>query len=116
MKLACALVVIMALPFAALADRPVDVTGVYQSNWGEVRLVQHGKRITGTYVCCGGGTINGELSGDRVMRYRWHQPELDGVGLWRIDGDRLDGTWGTRTVDDGGRWTLTRVPDAQLAN
>lgn len=115
MKLVCALAVAVALPLAAFAARPVDVTGVYQSNWEEVRLVQHGTHVTGTYVCCGGGTIDGEIAKDHVLRYRWHQPGVDGVGIWKIDGARLDGTWGVLTVDDGGPWTLSKVRDTQIA-
>jgi len=117
MKLVAALVIAVAFPLAALAARPVDVTGVYQSNWDVVRLVQHGKHVTGTYVCCGGGTIDGEIVEDRILRYRWHEPRGagDGIGVWKLEGDRLDGTWGRKTVDDGGPWTLSRVRDTQIA-
>jgi hypothetical protein len=113
-----------ALPFAlllassfAVGDGKVDVTGRYQSNWDEVRLVQRGSHVTGTYVCCGGGTIEGDVIEDRVLRYRWHEPRGagDGHGVWRIEGDHLEGTWGFgKSVDDGGPWTLDRA-GSQLA-
>jgi hypothetical protein len=116
MKVLFALAVALSVPIAAVAARAIDVTGVYRSNWEEVRLVQHGRSVKGSYVCCGGGTIDGEIEG-RVLRYRWHEPQGagEGVGIWKIDGDRLDGTWGRSTVDDGGPWNLQRIQDAQLA-
>jgi hypothetical protein len=116
MKRLCVLALAVAVPFAALAAHPIDVTGDYHSNWNDVHLVQHGRVITGTYVCCGGGTIDGELTGDRTLRYRWHQGSAGGgLGIWKLDGDQLTGTWGTSTVDDGGAWNLSRIHDAQLA-
>lgn len=116
MKSAWLLAVAASVPLAALAARPIDVTGVYRSNWDEVRLVQHGTRVTGSYVCCGGGTVDGEIDG-HILRYHWHEPRGagDGIGVWRVDGNRLDGTWGRATVDDGGPWVLEKITDAQLA-
>jgi hypothetical protein len=96
----------------------VDVTGRYQSNWDEVRLVQDGDRVRGTYVCCGGGVIEGRLRG-RTLTYRWTQPGAEGRGVWSVREDgRLDGTWGhAASADDGGDWNLTRAGrDQQLAN
>src|SRR5215831_12619250 len=116
MKAACVIALAVSAPLAAFAAGPIDVTGVYHSNWDEVRLVQHGTHVTGTYVCCGGGTIDGELDG-QILRYRWHEPRGagDGSGIWRVNGARLDGTWGRSTVDDGAPWILEKIVEAQLA-
>jgi hypothetical protein len=97
----------------AVAGSPsIDVTGDYRSNWDDVRLVQRGDRVFGTYVCCGGGTIEGRITEKRVLRYRWQSPTGgDGMGVWTIDGARLDGTWGWKqSQNDGGRWDLVRKP------
>ncbi len=102
---------------AGTSSRTVNITGTYSSNWDEVKLVQDGDKVTGTYVCCGGGTIEGRIIEGRVLRYRWHEPKGAGAGsgVWKIGSDgRLDGTWGFgKSTDDGGPWTLT--PKTQTA-
>ncbi|MDQ3370382.1 MAG: hypothetical protein M3680_33600 [Myxococcota bacterium] len=98
---------VLAPLIAAAAGSPPDVSGVYTSNWDEVRLTQDGDRVRGTYVCCGGGTIEGRIIEGRTLRYRWRQPGAAGLGVWTIDGGQLRGTWGAGTDDDdGGRWDL----------
>jgi hypothetical protein len=69
-------------------------------------LTQDGDRVYGTYVCCGGGTIEGRIE-RRTLRYTWRQPGGSGDGVWTIHPGRLDGTWGIGASDrDGGRWDL----------
>ena len=96
--------------------RQVNVNGTYDSNWDLVTLRQDGDRVSGTYVCCGGGTIEGRVYQNRVIRYHWKQPGGEGEGIWEIvSPDKLEGTWGIGQSDsDGGRWDLTRK--ATLAN
>lgn len=111
-----ALTLLVVIPFVARASgTPVDVTGDYHSNYEDVRLDQRGDRVHGTYTCCGGGTIDGKVRG-RILRYRWDGSNGDkGHGVWHIDSDRLDGTWGTLdSEDDGGAWNLERF--TQIAN
>jgi len=104
-----------AAPLVALAATPNNVTGRYTSNWDDVRLVQDGNIVRGTYVCCGGGTIEGRIIEGRTLRYRWKQPAASGMGVWTIDGDQLRGTWGwNNDDDDGGRWDLKL--SSQIAN
>src|SRR5678815_3862764 len=63
------------LVFVSLAfSTRVDVTGDYTSNWDEVHLVQEGDKIHGTYVCCGGGTIEGRIIEGRIIKYEWDEP------------------------------------------
>jgi len=115
----CLVVLLVLAPLGATADRAaprtpqLDVTGVFQSNWDEVRLIQRGDIVTGTYVCCGGGTIEGRIVERHVLRYRWRQPGAEGRGVWTIEGpDRLEGTWGVgRDEASGGRWDLVRAPE-----
>lgn len=107
--------VLVVAPWLARADRAaprqVDVSGTYRSNWNDVTLVQRGDRVSGTYVCCGGGTIEGRIVEGTIIRYRWKQPNGEGRGVWTIERDRLDGTWGSGASEtDGGAWNLTRAP------
>ncbi len=111
--------VVMMVSIAAYAGSSpqVDVTGLYTSNWDDVRLVQEGRYVHGTYVCCGGGTIEGTIYDGRVIRYHWKQPNGgEGEGVWEIvSPERLEGTWGSGQSDsDGGRWDLVRK--ASIAN
>jgi hypothetical protein len=102
------LTTVLLAPLLAAAAGPARIGGVYESNWDEVRLTQDGDRVRGTYVCCGGGTIEGRIIEGRIVRYRWTQPGGSGMGVWRIDGNQLRGTWGWgRDDDDGGRWDLS---------
>lgn len=98
------------LSIAAVSPR-ADVAGDYTSNWDEIHLVQKGDHITGTYVCCGGGTIEGRIVGNQVISFEWYEPRGAGHGRgeWQIRGNRLDGTWGHgQSATDGGPWNLER--------
>lgn len=102
---------LVAAPLVAAAAAPqVNVSGTYRSNWDEVRLTQDGDRVRGTYVCCGGGTIEGRIIEGRIIRYRWQEPsrQASGLGVWKMGpGGKLSGTWGNASNDrDGGRWDL----------
>jgi hypothetical protein len=108
-------------PAAEATERPsarIDITGHYQSNWDDVRLTQNGDRVTGTYVCCGGGTIEGRIIEGRTLRYVWRQPGGWGQGVWTIDNQHLSGTWGVHQDEiNGGRWDLVRAKrKSQIAN
>jgi hypothetical protein len=109
-------VMMVAVAAANAGTAQVDVAGEYTSNWEDVTLVQEGNYVHGTYVCCGGGTIDGRIYEGRVIRYHWKQAGgAEGEGVWEIAGDRLEGTWGTnQSDDDGGRWDLVRK--SSLAN
>ena len=111
--------VTVAFASVATAAGParIVVTGQYTSNYDAVTLVQIGDRVTGTYKCCGGGTIEGQVDG-RTLRYRWKQPGSWGSGVWQISPGRLDGTWGSNQDEtSGGRWDLVLVkPVQRVAN
>lgn len=123
------LAVIAALGFAGLGfvasasaedtpeQRQVNITGTYQSNYGDVKLSQDGSRVYGTYVCCGGGTIEGKIGPGGTIHYVWRQPNSWGLGVWTIERGRLAGTWGSgQHESSGGRWDLTIAkPKQQLA-
>lgn len=116
--LRCLPLIMMVSVAAASGSARVDVTAEYASNWDDVRLEQDGNQVFGSYVCCGGGKIEGRII-NRGSEIRYHWEALDGssggMGRWTIDGDRLEGTWGSGQDDhDGGRWDL--VKKSSLAN
>lgn len=111
---------LVTLAGVAVSDRakPPFVGGHYKSNWDEVTLQQKGDHVTGTYVCCGGGTIEGRIIEHRVIKFVWRQPGGSGRGVWTIGPDRLDGTWGAQDSESsGGRWDLAKDrPAVAIAN
>jgi hypothetical protein len=110
-----ALALLLLSPLA-VADRRTDVSGRYASNYDEVTLLQKGDRIVGTYVCCGGGTIAGRITGN-VIKFRWDQPGSWGLGVWTVNGTQLRGTWGSHEdAVSGGRWDLDRKSSAEIAD
>jgi hypothetical protein len=105
--------VLLVAAAAAVAAPTIDVTGDWASNWDDVKLVRHGNDVHGTYVCCGGGTIEGRVYEGHIIRYHWKQPNGgEGEGIWEIvSANRLEGTWGSgQSDDDGGQWNLDRKP------
>jgi len=87
-----------------------SVTGWYTGTWGKVYLEQRGDRVVGSYVCCGGGRIEGTLVGD-VIEFRWDETYIAGRGVFRrVAPDRLSGSWwGPNSHSHGGPWELVRV-------
>lgn len=93
------------------APRPAaNIAGSYDSNYGEVVLQQSGARITGSYQCCGGGTIRGYMRGNTI-NFTWQQPGATGQGVWTYKNGRLTGTWGyDSSATSGGAWNLAVKP------
>ena len=108
---------IAALLLAGSADASppiLAVAGIYDSNWGEVALRQDGLHVTGTYICCGGGNLDGHLAGNHIF-YRWQSGGGSGHGEWTVDMNphHIAGTWGNgASATDGGAWNLTPKPNA----
>ena len=88
---------------------PPRIAGGYDSNYGRVHIEQNGTTITGTYECCGGGTIRGRLDVHTgTIKYQWRQPGATGRGVWRLVDNRLVGEWGYgQSQNSGGAWNLT---------
>jgi hypothetical protein len=91
----------------------IDVSGLYASTYEQVRLRQHGAYIEGEYVCCGGGRIDGKITG-KVIRYHWEGADgTSGNGVWTVVNSRtIRGTWGSEdSEDDGGAWDLDKLEE-----
>lgn len=74
----------------------VNVAGIYQTNYGPLRIVQEGNSIAGCYDVSGGaGEISGNLHG-RILQFEWRQePKRHGPAIMVIslNGDALSGAW-----------------------
>src|SRR5688572_6374624 len=99
------------------ADQTLRIAGTWDSSYGEVTLTQQGNRIKGVYPCCGGGTLEGRIIENRVVKFHWIEPHGagEGEGIWRIKAGKLEGSWGRgQSETDGGTWNLWRPQ--QVAN
>ncbi len=89
----------------------VSVAGVYQTDYGMMRLEQDGAVVRGCYDCCSIGQLTGSIEG-RVLRFEWREDKGLDVGTAMMvassSGDtltgfyfrngRLDGAWNGRRV------------------
>lgn len=116
LRLACCLALASTIPAVADArlvrvQPPAQIDGVWDSTYGEIRLTQRGNRVHGEYACCGGGTLDGYITGSTV-KFHWREPRGagEGEGIWRVQGDgTLLGSWGHGQSDtDGSTWNLWR--------
>lgn len=73
----------------------VNVAGVYQTNYGAMRIEQDGASVSGCYDH-DDGELSGELHG-RVMQFEWRQHKGTRVGpavmVLSVHGDALNGFW-----------------------
>lgn len=73
----------------------VDVTGVYQTNYGALRIEQDGTGVAGCYDH-DGGALSGNMNG-RVMQFEWREREGrrtgTGIMVLSMKGDALNGVW-----------------------
>jgi outer membrane protein OmpA-like peptidoglycan-associated protein/ankyrin repeat protein len=87
----------------------VDVSGIYQTNYGPLRLEQDGTDVAGCYDYRG-GSLSGSLHG-RVMQVEWRQDEGQRVGtgilVLSAEGDALNGVW-YENGELGGEWSGQR--------
>jgi len=72
----------------------VNVAGVYQTNYGAMRIAQDGNSIAGCYDR-NGGKVSGNLHG-RILQLEWQEdPKRSGPAIMVISskGDALSGVW-----------------------
>jgi len=89
--------------------------GTWDSNWGQIDLIQSGTHVSGRYKGFRNGSVSGDLDGNLFI-FKWTQQESRqwGRGYLKMspDGERLEGHWGyKKDYKDGGRWWATRAPD-----
>lgn len=92
-----------------------EVTGPYRKNMGlfganpEVKLVQEGSKVTGTFEST--GKLWGDVNGDSIKLDYYSRGYLGKV-FWKVKpgSNELVGTWAYKdTIGKDGNWTLTRI-------
>ncbi|MCC6750971.1 MAG: hypothetical protein IT371_25165 [Deltaproteobacteria bacterium] len=87
--------------------------GLWDSNWGQMQLMQEGTRVHGPFKGFRNGSVSGEVKGDLYI-FRWTQMENQQFGRgylqMSLDGNALEGRWGYQSDPaNGGRWWATRA-------
>ena len=75
--------------------------GVWDTEWGEISLVQNGIDVTGSFI---GANLNGQVTGTKFF-FEWKQEgeNISGRGVLAIENGLLLGSWGHDfSIDDGG--------------
>lgn len=102
------------------ATATASFDGLFDTNFGRMRLVRDGDNVTGLYSGKTSGTISGKVSGTKLT-FTWKESSSEGdgwfeesaggagvAGQWRVKGDTKWGDWkGTRTVPMlGVKWLI----------
>jgi len=91
--------------------------GVWDSNWGQMRLMQQGGHVHGTFQGFRSGSLSGDANGNLYV-FRWTEYKTSQLGRGYLvmspDGKALEGRWGyQKEYSNGGRWWATRATDAE---
>ncbi len=92
---------------AAKNDR---FTGLWETSFGRMRLVQSGNKVVGTYSFNGGSGIEGTVEGNKLT-LQYKEPAGVGTATFELssDGSRFAGKWKLKDSSSGGEWTGERV-------
>lgn len=90
----------------AVLCNDANVSGYYVGPAGNVRLVQRGNQIFGTFDK--GGQMTGVIENGKIT-YTWSGDGYHGKGYWYVTGNgQLTGMWGAnQSSTSGGNWNLT---------
>ena len=106
------LIVINSPKKRAESDQVINLNGVWETDFGNLKLKQRGKTVSGTYDYADSddeaihGTVKGILTG-RVLELTWKEGDESGTARLKFsqDGLSFDGTWRDDDADgDSGQW------------
>lgn len=95
---------------AVAAAPPPGFSGLWDSSFGRMRLVQDGKNVTGIYSYGGGSTITGTVEGNKLI-FKYKESAAEGEGSFDLaaDGKSFRGKWKAKGASRMTDWTGTRV-------
>ncbi|XLS29440.1 hypothetical protein ACJD0Z_01145 [Flavobacteriaceae bacterium M23B6Z8] len=85
-------------------------TGTWNTNFGEVILIEKNNKITGTYRDL--GNIIVDYKGGNEIRGRFYNNGNKGFFKWTKNGNSVNGDWGWNSNRNGGSWTGKRTANA----
>jgi hypothetical protein len=84
--------------------------GIWESDFGRVRLMHEDDRIHGTYEGAGPSSIDGRLRGD-TLEFSYREPNASGEGRFQLSGDgrAFSGEWRTKDRAEWSPWAGWRL-------
>jgi hypothetical protein len=110
---AAALCCAVGRPVRADEPAPADAasfSGLWETTYGRMRLVQTGEHVAGTYSYASGSALEGTVAGGRAtLRYR--EPQAEGEAQFDLaaDGESFTGRWRATGEESWSDWMGTRV-------
>ena len=86
-----------------------SVSGVFNSDFHELTIIQNGNQVTGTYKYRG-GRIEGTVSGRTITGW-WYQDNGKGKMVFEFNSEftEFTGKWGNNDAVPSGKWNGTRI-------
>ena len=86
-----------------------SVSGVFNSDFNELTIIQNGNQVTGTYKYRG-GRIEGTVSGRTITGW-WYQDNGKGKMVFEFNSEftEFTGKWGNNDAVPSGKWNGTRI-------
>ena len=87
--------------------------GIWETDFGRVRLIENAGRVHGLYDCGGPSSLAGEVHGD-ALEFRYREPKVSGAGRFELtdEGAEFTGRWRARGKSKWSSWSGRRL-DAQ---
>ncbi|MGC4043086.1 MAG: hypothetical protein QM758_04715 [Armatimonas sp.] len=97
--------------------REGDLSGVWESDYGLIRLEQMGASVKGTYTGGGGSTLEGTLSGNTLTLTWTEGTGATGTATFTFDaaGNSFTGSWKQKN-SNGGAWKGRRAQAGTMAD
>ena len=85
-------------------------SGVWETSFGRLRLVEEGARIRGLYECGGPAQLEGE-PGNRTLDFDYSEPTVSGSGRFELadDGASFTGRWRPQGEEKWSEWNGFRL-------
>jgi hypothetical protein len=91
--------------FGATAPERGAFDGVWQTNYGPMRLVHEGDKVHGIYSFTGDSTVNGTVKNNRV-EFQFKEPQVGGDAWFELADDKksFKGKWHTSGSEEWKDW------------
>ena len=85
--------------------------GIWETDFGRVRLVANRGRVHGFYECGGPSSIEGAVRGD-ALEFSYREPKVSGSGRFELteEGAAFTGRWRARGERKWSSWSGRRIP------
>lgn len=94
------------------AEAPAAATfsGLWETSFGRMRLLQSGDTVSGMYAYAGGSSLSGRLK-DKRLAFTYKEPDAAGEGWFELGTDRrsFTGQWKAAGSSEWSEWTGQRV-------